>query len=357
MSRNTREFRTKLKPLEFRVFREAGSRWSKLLATEKLGASSKASGRILAMVSGGADSVAMLRVLLALKGRLGFELEVLHVHHGDGVCDGEQKQDWRDRAAGLVQEFAFEHGITFHKVKSESVLVSEADFRRFRWEAIESVWAHASEIGTPYTCVAFAHHRDDLLETRLIRLLRGTGAQGLRAMRTWGKLRGVLVWRPLLSSGALELRDYLSSCGAHEGRDWVEDRSNRDPKYLRNAIRHQLLPQIEAIRKGGVAALARSLEVIAEETETLSSSIEEAEISEAQAKLSRRELMSLSPERRRARLGQWLKRRGVEGYSQTQIKEVLKRLDTDQRRLRFEVCGRVWLVDEMVEIVALPQQV
>lgn len=340
----------KLRPLEFRVFRDASLSWSANSTADENGEAF--ARRVLAMVSGGADSMAMLRVLFKLRDKLGFELEILHAHHGDD----DERGGWRNQAARLVQDFARENGLVIHMRKSEVALSSEADFRRFRWEAIQSVWTSAKQNGASITCVAFAHHRDDLLETRLIRLLRGTGAQGLRAMRPWGLVRGIPVWRPFLTTDRRDLQRYLEECGARAGVDWVDDPSNQDAKYLRNAIRHQLLPQIEAIRQGGVAAITRSLEVIVEEISD--GPVEEKVPLEpaSPAKLSRRDLMSLSPEKQRARLGQWLKQRGVESYSQAHIKEVLKRLDSDQRRLSFEVCGRVWLVDEMVEIVALPQQ-
>lgn len=329
----------RLHRLEYRIFRESRARFT------------GSNRRVLVMSSGGQDSVALLRVLSALKQRLSMELEVLHVHHGPGF-----NVKARDEAERFMREWCAQQGVVLHLARSQVELRSEAELRGLRLRAMADAWERAKDVGTDFTYVAFAHHRDDLLETRLIRLLRGTGAQGLRAMRPWGLVRGIPVWRPFLTTDRRDLQRYLEECGARAGVDWVDDPSNQDAKYLRNAIRHQLLPQIEAIRQGGVAAITRSLEVIVEEISD--GPVEEKVPLEpaSPAKLSRRDLMSLSPEKQRARLGQWLKQRGVESYSQAHIKEVLKRLDTDQRRLSFEVCGRVWLVDEMVEIVALPQQ-
>lgn len=336
---------TKLRPLEFRVFRDAQSHFSQ-----------KRGMQVLAMVSGGADSMALLHVLVALKARLKFDLEVLHVHHGPTEV-AEKSGDrlgHRDSAAQLVSTFCDSHGLSFHLKKSDQVLKSEAEFREFRWQSIQSVLGELSQkekSANRPICVAFAHHREDLLETRLIRLLRGTGRQGLRAMRVWGAVRGVSVWRPFLSCSKEKVRSYLAQLGLHEGEGWVEDVSNADPRYLRNAIRHQLLPLVESLRPSGVATLARSLENLASEGGAW-----DAEPNES-PDLSRRELMSLSPELRRAKLGQWLRSQGVENYSLAHIDEVLKRLDTDQRRLKFTVCGRVWLADEKLRIVALSQQV
>jgi tRNA(Ile)-lysidine synthase len=308
------------------------------------------------MVSGGADSMAMLRLLIALKGRLGFELEVLHVHHGPSsrdILEADQTA-WRDRAASLVLTFCEFHGVSFHISKSKSLLRSEADFRRFRWQAIEALVAERSRCSPAraiFDCVAFAHHREDLLETRLIRLLRGTGKQGLRGMSLWSQFRGILVWRPFISSSRQEIRDYLDEAGARVGEDWIEDQTNADVRYLRNAIRHRLLPLIESLRPNGVETLARSLETLAEEAGPFLPS------SQIAAELWRADLMKLSPELRRAKLSHWLLLQGVQNYSKAHVLEVLKRLDTDQRRLTFTVCGRVWLVDEKVRIVALSQQV
>jgi tRNA(Ile)-lysidine synthase len=337
---------TKFRPLEFRVYRGAQSYFAQ-----------KRGMHVLAMVSGGADSMAMLHVLVALKARLKFDLDVLHVHHGpDDVAEKSgERLAYRDSAAQLVSTFCDSRNLRFHLKKSDRVLKSEAEFREFRWESIQAVMGELSQqserVATHPICVAFAHHREDLLETRLIRLLRGTGKQGLRAMSVWGTVRGISVWRPFLSISKGEIRTYLSQLGHFEGTGWVEDVSNADPRFLRNAIRHRLLPLVESLRPNSIATLARSLEILASDGMTQDLMLNES------SEISRSELMSLSPELRRAKLGQWLRSQGVENYSSAHIEEVLKRLDTDQRRLKFIVCGRVWLVDEKLRIVALSQQV
>lgn len=341
---------TRLRPLEYRVLKQTDARPS----------------RVLAMVSGGADSMAMLRILDSLRHRLQFELEILHVHHGpppdrehelSGLPQASPQELWRDRASELVRKFAKSRELTFHLYNSKVKLESEAQFRRLRWEAIMLHWNAAMQEARPFDCVAFAHHNDDLLETRLIRLIRGTGAQGLTAMRPWSQLRGVRVWRPLLALSRLEVEDYLRDQGARAGQDWLEDPSNRDTRYLRNAIRTQLVPQIEAIRPGGVASLARSLELLAQTAEANESLAAKPRRQPPLAtELLRSELMSLNGKARSARLAGWLKQQGVEDYSRAQIQEVLKRLDTDQRRFKFVACGRVWIVDEWVRLVAMSQQ-
>src|SRR5690606_1606362 len=109
--------------------------------------------------------------------------------------------------------------------------------------------------------VAVAHHRDDQAEPLLRQLLRGAGTRGMAGM---GWRRGRVV-RPLLGIGRDELRAYATA------RDlrWVEDPTNADPRYLRNRVRAELLPLLEALRPGAARALARSAEHAAADADLL----------------------------------------------------------------------------------------
>src|SRR5690606_16347607 len=86
--------------------------------------------------------------------------------------------------------------------------------------------------------LALAHHRDDQVETLLLKLLRGAGAEGLGAMRPWRALAAGWLWRPFLDLPRTALADYAQAAGL----TWVDDPSNTDQRMDRNYLRHRVLP-------------------------------------------------------------------------------------------------------------------
>ena len=192
---------------------------------------------VLVAVSGGADSVALLTILTALAPAWRLRLHVLHVDHG-------LRAD-ADRDADLVRAHAARLGVPMDvervRVGPGSV---EAAARAARYEALE---AWASRLGA--SRIAVGHTADDQAETVLMRVLGGAGVRGLAAILP---VRGRVI-RPLIEVRRQALREALSA----EGIAWIEDPSNRDPRFLRNRIRHELLPLLAAsYRADVVPALA-----------------------------------------------------------------------------------------------------
>lgn len=199
---------------------------------------------VLVAVSGGADSVSLLAILTALAPAWRLTLHALHVDHGlrpDSARDGE-----------LVRALGARLGVP---VDVERVQVGpgsvEAAARAARYAALE---AWADRLGAAR--IAIGHTVDDQAETVLMRVLGGAGVRGLAAIPP---VRGRII-RPLIELRRQALREAL----AEAGLDWVEDPSNRDPKFLRNRIRHELLPLLAASYHAdvvpalaGVARLAR----------------------------------------------------------------------------------------------------
>jgi tRNA(Ile)-lysidine synthase len=195
--------------------------------------------RVLVAVSGGADSVALLHLLLQLAPDWRLALHVLHVDHGlrpDSAPD-----------AGFVRALGARLGVP---VDVERVRVGpgslEAAARTARYAALE---AWADRLGA--TRIAVGHTADDQAETVLMRVLAGAGVRGLAAIPP---VRGRII-RPLLDVRRAALREALAAAGL----GWVEDPSNQDPKFLRNRIRHELLPLLAASYEADVVpALART---------------------------------------------------------------------------------------------------
>lgn len=173
-------------------------------------------GKYVIAVSGGVDSVCLLNMLSKMSS---VELIVAHFDHG---IRSESHDDAR-----FVEELARSYGLPFELGrKSLGPNASEAVARNARYEFFETVRkkTHTSAIVT-------AHHKDDVLETAIINLLRGTNRKGLTAI-----LDNPYVVRPLADVPKEDLYKYAKT----NGLSWVEDKTNLEEKYLRNKVRKQL---------------------------------------------------------------------------------------------------------------------
>lgn len=192
---------------------------------------------VVVAVSGGADSVALLRGLVAVKGGGSGRLVVAHFHHGLRAADADADERFvRDLAARLDLPFFGGKATALAEAK-ESGDSLESIARRMRYEFLRDA---AEEHGARY--VATAHTADDQAETILHHVLRGTGLGGLSGiprLRCLGD--AVTVIRPLLTVRRADVLDYLRTLD----QPYRRDASNDDPRFTRNRIRHELLPIIE----------------------------------------------------------------------------------------------------------------
>jgi len=197
---------------------------------------------LLVGVSGGADSVALLHALLAL----GYRPHVCHLNH----C-------WRgaasDADAAFVRQLARQLGLPV-TIQARKVAHSEDAARRARQIFFERV---AKKTGS--STLVLAHTADDQAETFLLRLLRGAGPAGLGGMWADRRIGQLRVVRPLLEVTRSEIIKYLKS----HHLTWREDASNADRRYLRNRIRHELLPLLERDYNPGIRkVLRRTAEIL-----------------------------------------------------------------------------------------------
>ncbi|MGH7420630.1 MAG: tRNA lysidine(34) synthetase TilS, partial [Candidatus Rokuibacteriota bacterium] len=194
-------------------------------------------------VSGGPDSVALLDVLCALREPLGLTLTAVHVHHGLRPEADAEADAVRHLCAGLgaachVERVTVRRGPPWDGLEAES--------RRARHAAFERV---ARAVGA--TRIATGHTADDQAETVLMRLLQGSGPRGLGGI---APARGLLI-RPLIETRRSAIEEHLRE----RGLSWAEDPSNRDPRFLRNRIRHDLLPFMAELTGASVVeSLGRS---------------------------------------------------------------------------------------------------
>ncbi|PKK40219.1 tRNA(Ile)-lysidine synthetase [Clostridiaceae bacterium JG1575] len=211
--------------------------------------------RILVAVSGGPDSVALLHLLVGLREQLPLCLGVAHVQHGLRPEAEEEAQFVRSLCEGL--DLPFYLGRCEVRQRAQDCgLGIEGAARALRYEFFEQVMEEQG-----YEGCALAHHRDDQAETFLLRLIRGAGLHGLTGMKP---RRGPYL-RPLLFLGREELLQWLEN----QGRSFCLDASNEDPQYLRNRVRHEVLPLLEALNPSVGAHLARLCEKLSLDSQYL----------------------------------------------------------------------------------------
>lgn len=207
-------------------------------------------GGVLAAVSGGGDSVALLHLLARARERFPPatrpDLVVAHVDHSLREDSGADAGFVRDLAADLDLEVLVRTATPAEAAGMRGEGGTQAGARDFRRRVLLA-WAAARTL----PLVALAHTRDDQAETLLANLLRGSGTRGLAGMLPEGP--GPL-WRPLLDVPRSALREWLA------GNDltWREDPGNARPEFLRSRIRGELLPLLEDLRPGAAGALARA---------------------------------------------------------------------------------------------------
>ncbi|HPA90788.1 MAG TPA: tRNA lysidine(34) synthetase TilS, partial [Quisquiliibacterium sp.] len=217
---------------------------------------------MLVAYSGGLDSSVLLHAAARVFGA--DALVAVHVHHGLQPQADAWAQHCADQARALGVECVCRrvravHGATDGAAEPASTGDGlEAWARRRRYAALEAVARARAAVA-----VLTAHHADDQVETVLMRIARGTGADGLTAMRAERPLSrslpGVVLARPLLSLPRAVVRDYARDHGLR----WVEDPSNRDPRMLRNAVRTQVLPALDAVAPAFRTHLLRTVAHVA----------------------------------------------------------------------------------------------
>jgi len=227
----------------------------------------RAGDRLGVAVSGGIDSVALLRILLELRQELGIVLSVVHFNHKLRASESEADQEF---VAGLARE----HELHFHAASGDVEQLAadehsglEAAARELRYgffrqllEADEADETEPQSDGPPNATsesnplpnshlnkIATGHTLDDQAETVLMRLIRGTGLRGLGAIHPRilieqedGESHGEII-RPLLGIRRRELEKYL----ADTKQPWREDSTNADAKFTRNRVRSLVLPLLE----------------------------------------------------------------------------------------------------------------
>ena len=196
----------------------------------------KPGDRVAVAVSGGADSVALLRVLLELRAELGIVLVVAHFNHQlRGTESDADERFVADLARHIDLPFFTGRADVRERAESRKLSLEHAA-RELRYQWLTEL-AHEQR----FNAIATAHNADDQAETVLMKFLRGAGSRGLAGIHPVHNGHGVRVVRPLLATPRAEIERYLSQL--HQ--PWREDHTNLDTQHTRNRIRHKLLPLLE----------------------------------------------------------------------------------------------------------------
>lgn len=219
--------------------------------------------RVVAGISGGADSVCLLFVLLEWRRRHGLELAAVHVDHGIRREAARDAQFVRELCGRLEVPFYLREGDIPRLAQEEKCSLEEAG-RNYRYQAFEQA---AEEFGADK--IAVAHNLNDCCETMLFHLFRGSGLRGLCGIPP---VRGRII-RPLLCVERREIENYLGELG----QGYCRDATNDGDEYTRNRIRHHILPCAEKdIAPGCTRRMGQTAELLAETEDYLKKQTEDA---------------------------------------------------------------------------------
>lgn len=283
----------------------------------------------LLAVSGGLDSMVLLKVMRALKPLAKFK--VFYYHHGPS--QNAELALFRSQCRDLIKseiEASGSSNVQFLTAESAEVLSSEEQAREARWAALRAVQA-------PEDIVVTAHHLDDRLETVLLKLIRGSSLEGISGFRMWNQK----ILRPFLNLSRAELKTYAEE----KAVVWCEDPTNQESDYLRNWLRNKWLPALDEKVTGGRVNLSRSILRIAETLEKSPTFEQAFELHHEGASLAREWFSFLSKNEQIRALALFLKKQNIHEFTTGQLEEVRKRLDKNQKGITFYLIERKWVIN------------
>lgn len=281
---------------------------------------------VLVALSGGRDSVALLALLV----ELGWRVSAHHVRHGLRDDAGDEKV-----CRGLCEALGVPLSVTRFEPGAIAGRPGAGVQDQARGARYAALVARCAELEADV--LATAHHGDDVLETALLRMTRGAGVEGVGGLRSSRVIEGVRCVRPLVVLNRAEITAWVEA----EGLAYVEDPSNAKSVYMRNALRLEILPRMEALwGTGRIEAMRRSARLLGRDAEALEVLVEE--VLDRDAHMTEEPACYVPMHRVRrwggavmAQLVRHACRRVVPGHVPTAlvIEEVLMRLEAPERGL------------------------
>lgn len=273
-------------------------------------------GLVAVALSGGRDSMVLLDAAAEVCAAGAVGLVAIHVHHGL-ARDADQ---WATFCANECAKRGVPFSATALRIAAKPEDGIEAAARTLRYRAL----AKAARVAQT-AFVLLAHHQDDQAETLLLQLARGAGPHGLGAMAAARERDGITWLRPLLDLPRATIDAYVQARAlAH-----VDDASNTDPRFRRNAVRHLLAPALAAIFPGYPATLARAASLQAEAARLADDlAALDAVGAMRSVALDRRRLAELPAHRARNLLRWFLRERGLRPPTAARLADMLRQLVT-----------------------------
>lgn len=207
---------------------------------------------VLAALSGGPDSVCLVTILNGLMPEFEGRLSAVYIDHGLRPDEAAEEREFCKDLCGALGIPFYVKSIHVRAFAGRERLSMQEAARELRLAALHEL---ASEVGARR--IALGHTADDQAETMLLRLFRGTGPAGLTGMRP---VRDRII-RPLIETPRTEIEGYLD----REGLAFMVDSSNLKDKYLRNRIRHHIMPVLQGINRDVVSTLLHTTEILRDE--------------------------------------------------------------------------------------------
>lgn len=259
-------------------------------------------------------------VLLDLLRQLsGLELIVAHFDHGIRPDSAEDKK--------LVQKKSAEHGLPFEfGLGNLGPKASEDIARKARYDFLKLVKEKHSAMA-----IVTAHHQDDVIETALINLLRGTGRKGLTSLKSTDDIR-----RPLLAFSKKDIRNYANK----QGLEWREDTTNEDVSYLRNYVRLKLVPKLSDEDRHTLLEVLNSAQDTNKELDNILANY----LQSPDKTLSRKAIIQLPHVVGCEVMAAWLRRHGISDFDSKTIQRLVVAAKTLQPGRRVDINNKKYML-------------
>lgn len=291
-----------------------------------------APGKYIVAVSGGVDSVVLLHLLANFQlPANSYQLIVAHFDHGIRADSASDRK--------FVGGLAIKYNLPFEFAEGKlGASASEATARKVRYEFLEK-----TRIASGASAIVTAHHQDDLIETALINLLRGTNRRGLASLKSTDKIK-----RPLLAYSKQTIKNYAEK----NQLAWREDPTNADTKYLRNYVRHKLVPKLGASGRAELLAIIASASTQNSKIDELLASL----LAGASGRLDRRWFIGLSDSVALEIMAAWLRANGITNYDKKTLARLALAAKSARNGVSIEIkntskmkVGRDFLALELAE--------
>jgi tRNA(Ile)-lysidine synthase len=278
-------------------------------------------GSLCVAFSGGPDSTALLHALTRMPEARARGLRALHVNHGLH----ELSAQWAMQCEAICTAWQVQLcSLTVHVERASGDGI-EAAARHARYAALAAALHEGERL-------LLGHHRDDQIETVLLKLLRGAGPEGLGGMRAQRELGRGLLWRPLLDLPRNVLRDYAD---AH-GLAFIDDPSNDDRRYSRNRLRHDVLPVLAAHWQHAGDAIVHSARLSRAAADALATQWQAALttlLDPSTQSLDAAAWQRLAPALREPLLDHWLHERGCSAPTTAQRAQIERQIQAREGRV------------------------